>query len=171
MDNWIYEAKKSRNNGVYASFEEYKRVIKTLKVTPLLLPYDVQHEVCKELDKAIDFKPGGWDVYLQMYTERVPLKGIKSKFEVFGLDEKGNRYPVYQSDYFDMTPGFSHPELQNSWYSFKWYQDGVHAGGVVKMGDLCTESLVGSRFPTRHTLREAGYYIFVPNVPESEQAS
>lgn len=43
------------------------------------------------------------------------------------------------------------------------------AGGVVKMGDLYTDSLVGSRFPTRHILREKGYYIFVPNVPESEQ--
>lgn len=106
-----------------------------------------------------------------MYTERVPLKGIKSKFDMFGLDEKGNRYPVYQSDYFDMTPGFSHPELQNTWYSFKWYPDGIHAGGVVKMGYLYTESSVGSRLPTRHTLREDGYYIFVPNVLESEQAS
>lgn len=171
MDNWRYEAENSRNNRVFASFEEYKMAIKTLKVTPLLLPYDVQREVCKELDKALDFKPDGWDVYLRMYTERVPLKGIKSKFEVFGLDEKGNRYPVYQSDYFDMPPEFSPPELQNIWYSFKRYPDGIHAGGVVKMGDLYTKSSVGSRLPTRHTLREAGYYIFVPNVPESEQAS
>lgn len=169
MGNRAYDAEKTRNNNVFASFEEYKRGIKTLKVTPLLLPYDVQREVCKELDKALDFKPDGWDVYLQMYTERVPLKGIKSKFEVSGLDEKGNRYPVYQSDYFDMTPGFSHPELQNTWFSFKWYPDGIHAGGVVKMGYLYTESCVGSRLPTRHTLREAGYYIFVPNVPESEK--
>ena len=169
MINWMIEAEKSHNNRVFAEYEEYKRDIKTFKVTPLLLPYDVQREVCKELDKAIDFKPDGWDVYLQMYTERVPLKGIKSKFEVFGLDEKGNQYPVYQSDYFDMSPGFSHPELQNTWYSFKWYPDGIHAGGVVKMGNLYTESSVGSRLPTRHSLREAGYYIFVPNVPESEQ--
>lgn len=131
----------------------------------------MQQEVGKELDKALDFKPNGWDVYLQMYTERVPLKGIKSKFEVFGLDEKGNRYPVYQSDYFDMTPGFSHPELQNTWYSFKWYPYGIRAGGVVKMGDLYTESTVGSRLPTRHVLVPGGYTIFVPNVPESEQAS
>lgn len=169
MNNWMIEAEESRNNRVFAEYKEYKQDIKNLKVTPLLLPYDVQREVCKELGKAIDFKPDGWDVYLQMYTERVPLKGIKSKFEVFGLDEKGNRYPVYQSDYFDMTPGFSHPELQNTWYSFKRYSDGIHAGGVVEMGDLYTESYVSSRLPTRHTLREAGYYIFVPNVPESEQ--
>lgn len=101
----MHEAEKSHNNHVFAEYEEYKQRVKDLKVTPLLLPYDVQREVCKELDKALDFKPDGWDVYLQMYTERVPLKGIKSKFEVSGLDEKGNRYPVYQSDYFDMTPG------------------------------------------------------------------
>lgn len=169
MDNRVFESEKPRNNRVFAEYEEYKQDIKNLKVTPLLLPYDVQHEVCKELDKALDFKPEGWDVYLQMYTERVPLKGVRSKFEVFGMDEKGNRYPVYQSDYFDMTPGFSHPELQNTWFSFKWYPDGIHAGGVVKMGDLYTESSIGIRFPTRHSLLEAGYYIFVPNVPESEQ--
>lgn len=171
MDNWMIEAEKSRNNSVFSEYEEYKQCVKDLKVTTLLLPYEVQHEVCKELDKAIDFKPDGWDVYLQMYTERVPLKGIKSKFEVFGLDEKGNRYPVYQSGYFDMTPGFSHPELQNTWYSFKWYPDGTHAGGVVKMDDLYTASSVGRMFTTRHTLREGGYYIFVPNVPEGAQAS
>ena len=169
MNNWMHEAEKSRSNRVFAEYEDYKRDLKNLKVTPLLLPYDVQREVCKELDKAIDFKPDGWDVYLQMYTERVPLKGIKSKFEIFGLDEKGTRYPVYQSDYFDMSPGFSHPELQNTWYSFKWYLDGIHAGGVVRLGDLYTESSVGSRLPTRYTLREAGYYIFVPNVPESKK--
>lgn len=169
MNNWMHEAEKSRSNRVFAEYEDYKQDIKNLKVTPLLLPYDVQREVCKELDKAIDFKPDGWDVYLQMYTERVPLKGIKSKFEIFGLDEKGTRYPVYQSDYFDMSPGFSHPELQNTWYSFKWYLDGIHAGGVVRLGDLYTESSVGSRLPSRHILRDAGYYIFVPNVPESEK--
>ncbi len=169
MNNWMREAEKSRNNRVFAEYEEYKQRVKDLKVTPLLLPYDVQREVGKELGKAFDFKPEGWDVYLQMYTERVPLKGIRSKFEVFGLDEKGTRYPVYQSDYFDMPSGFSHPELQNTWYSFKWYPNGIHAGGVVKMGDLYTESSVGSRIPTRQTLREAGYYIFVSNVPESEQ--
>lgn len=170
MDNWMHEAEKSRNNGVYASFEEYKRNIKNLKVTPLLLPYEVQREVCKELDKALEFKPDGWDVYLQMYTERVPLKGIKSKFEVSGLDEKGNRYPVYQSDYFDMTPGFSHPELQNNWFSFKWYPHGVHAGGIVKMGKLFIENNPGSMWSLCDILLEDGYYIFVPNVPESEKA-
>ena len=171
MNDWIREAEKSHNNRVFAEYEEYKYLVKDRKVTPLVLPYDVQQEVGKELDKAIDFKPDGWDVYLQMYTERVPLKGIKSKFEVFGLDEKGNRYSVYQSDYFDVTPGFSHPELQNTWFSFKWYPHGVHAGGVVKMGGLCTESHVGSRIPTRQVLRGDGYTLFVPNVPESEQAS
>lgn len=106
-----------------------------------------------------------------MYTERVPLKGIRSKFEVFGLDEKGNRYPVYQSDYFDMTPGFSHPELQNTWYSFKWYPSGVHAGGISKNPALHIETKeVFSHEGYAPPLKEQ-YYIFVPNVPESEQAS
>ena len=171
MGKWMWEAEKSRNNRVLSEYEEYKQRVKDLKVTPLVLPYDAQQEVGKELYKALDFKPDGWDVYLTMYTERVPLKGIRSKFEVFGLDEKGTRYPVYQSDYFDMTPGFSHPELQNAWYSFKWYPDGIHAGGVVKMGEFYTESHAGSRIPTRHVLVPGGYTIFVPNVPESEQAS
>nr|DAS46446.1 MAG TPA: hypothetical protein [Caudoviricetes sp.] len=169
MDNWMHEAEKSHNNRAFAGYEEYKQRVKDLKVTPLVLPYYVQQEVGKELDKALDFKPDGWDVYLQMYTERVPLKGIRSKFEVFGLDEKGTRYPVYQSDYFDVTPCFSHPELQNTWFSFKWYPRGVHAGGVVNMGELYTESRVGSRLPTRHVLVPGGYTLFVPNVPESEQ--
>lgn len=171
MGNWMHEAEKSHNNRILAEYEEYKQRVKDLKVTPLVLPYDVRQEVCKELDKAIDFKPDGWDVYLQMYTERVPLKGIRSKFEVSGLDEKGTRYPVYQSDYFYMPPGFSHPELQNTWFSFKWYPHGVRAGGVVNMGGLYTESRVGSRIPKRHVLVPGGYTIFVPNVPESEQAS
>lgn len=170
MNNFMHEAEKSRNTHVFTEYEEYKQRVKDLKVTPLLLPYDVQREVGKELGKALDFKPGGWDVYLQMYTERVPLKGILSKFEVFGLDENGTRYPVYQSDYFDMTPGFSHPELQNTWYSFKWYPGGVHAGGVVNMRELYAKSNMGSRIPTRHVLVPGGYTIFVPNVPESEQA-
>ena len=169
MGNWMHEAEKSHNSRILAEYEEYKQRVKDLKVTPLVLPYDVRQEVCKELDKAIDFKPDGWDVYLQMYTERVPLKGVLSKFKVLGLDEKGTRYPVYQSDYFDMTPGFSHPELQNTWFSFKWYPRGVHAGGVVNMGELYTESRVGSRLPTRHVLVPGGYTLFVPNVPESEQ--
>lgn len=171
MDAELRFAQEKENHHQRLLYTEYKKDVKSLKVTPLLLPYDVQHEVCKELDKALDFKPGGWDVYLQMYTERVPLKGIKSKFEVFGLDEKGNRYPVYQSDYFDMTPGFSHPELQNTWYSFKWYPHGVRAGGIVKMDKLFIENNPGSMWSSRDILREDGYYIFVPNVPESEQAS
>ena len=169
MNNWMIEAEKSRNNRVFAEYEEYKQRVKDLKVTPLVLPYSAQQEVSKELDKALNFKPDVWDVYVQMYTERVPLKGIRSKFEVFGLDEKGTRYPVYQSDYFYMPPGFSHPELQNTWFSFKWYPHGVRAGGVVNMRELYTESRVGSRIPTRHVLVPGGYTIFVPNVPESEQ--
>lgn len=171
MNNWMIEAEKSRNNRVFAEYEAYKHLVKDLKVTPLALPYSAKQEVGKELDKALDFKPDGWDVYLQMYTERVPLKGVLSKFMVFGLDEKGTRYPVYQSDYFDMPPDFSHPELQNTWYSFKWYPHGVHAGGVVNMGGLYTESSAGSKLPTRHVLVPGGYTLFVPNVPESEQAS
>ena len=171
MDAELRFAQEKGNAKQKSLYTEYKKYVKSLKVTPLLLPYDVQHEVCKELDKALNFKPDVWDVYLQMYTERVPLKGIKSKFEVFGLDEKGNRYPVYQSDYFDMTPGFSHPELQNTWYSFKWYPHGVRAGGIVKMDKLFIETNPGSTWSHRDVLREGGYHIFVPNVPESEQAS
>lgn len=169
MNNWFYDATEARNIRVFAEYEEYKQVIKDHKVTPLTLPCYVQQEVGKELDKALDSKPDGWDVYLQMYTERVPLKGIRSKFEIFGLDEKGTWYPVYKSDYFDMPSGFSHPELQYNWFSFKWYPYGIHAGGVVKIGELYTESYVGSRLPARHTLVNGGYTIFVPNVPESEQ--
>lgn len=171
MDAELRFAQEKENHHQSLLYTEYKKDIKSLKVTPLLLPYDVQQETCKELDKALDFKPDGWDVYVQMYTERVPLKGIRSKFEVFGLDEKGNRYPVYQSDYFEMPMGFSHPELQDKWHSFKWYPHGVHAGGIVKMGILFIETNPGSMWGRRATLREAGYYIFVPNVPESEQAS
>lgn len=169
MNNCFYEATESRNIRVFAEYEEYKQVIKDHKVTPLTLPYYVQQEVGKEPDKALDFKPDEWDVYIRMYTERVPLKGILSKFEIFGMDEKGKHYLVYQSDYFEMPAGFSHPELQNTWFSFKWYPYGIHAGGVVKMGELYTESYSGSRIPTRHVLRGGGYTIFVPNVPESEQ--
>lgn len=171
MNTWMYEAGKSRNNRVFAEYEAYKQRVKDLKVTPLVLPYAVQQEVCKELDKALDFKPNGWDVYLQVYTERVPLKGIRSKFEIAGRDENGNRYPVYKSDVFEMPARFSHPALQKHWCSFKWYPGGIHAGGVVNMGELYTESLVGSRIPTRHVIRGGGYTLFVPNVPESEQAS
>lgn len=59
MNNWMREAEKSRNNRVFTEYEEYKQRVKDLKVTPLLLPYDVQREVGKELGKALDFKPGG----------------------------------------------------------------------------------------------------------------
>ena len=152
-------------------YEKNRQVMRDLKVTPLRIPYDVKQEVCGELERAIEYKPDWWDVYLQMYTERVPLKGIKSKFEVFGLDDKGNRYPVYQSDYFDMPPGFSHPELQNNWFSFKWYPSGVHAGGISKNPALHIETKeVYTREGYAPPLHEQ-YYIFVPNVPESEQAS
>ena len=95
-------------------YEKNRQVIRDLQVTPLRIPYAVNQEVCAELERAIEYKPDGWDVYVQMYTERVPLKGIRSKFEVFGLDEKGTRYLVYRSDFFEMPPSFSHPELQNT---------------------------------------------------------
>nr|DAJ20969.1 MAG TPA: hypothetical protein [Siphoviridae sp. ctEci12] len=171
MDAELRFAQEKENRHQRLLYAEYKKDIKALKVTPLLLPYDVQQETCKELDKALEFKPDGWDVYLQMYTEHLPLKGIRSKFEVCGLDEKGNRYPLYQSDYFEMPRGFSHPELQDTWYSFKWYPQGVHAGGIVKMDKLFIENNPGSMWSERDVLREDGYHIFVPNVPESEQAS
>ena len=110
-------------------------------------------------------------MYVQMYAERVPLKGIQSKFEVFGLDEKGNRYPVYKSDFFEMPAGFSHPALQKHWYSFKWYPSGVHARGISKIEAFHIETKeVFSREGYAPPLHEQ-YYIFVPNVPESEQAS
>lgn len=150
-------------------YKENRNIIQGLKVTPLRLPYDVQQEVCAELERAIEYKPDGWDVYLQMYTERVPLKGMQSKFEVFGTDKKGNRYPVYKSDIFDMPASFAHPELQNTWFSFKWYPHGIHAGGISKFEALHIE--------TKDVLAREGYapplhdkyYIFVPNVPESEK--
>lgn len=152
-------------------YEKNRQVIRDLQVTPLRIPYAVNHEVCAELERAIEYKPDGWDVYLQMYTELVPLKGVRSKFEVFGLDEKGTRYPVYRSDFFEMPPSFSHPELQNMWFSFKWYPSGVHAGGISKNPALHMEAKeVYTREGYAPPLHEQ-YYIFVPNVPESEQAS
>lgn len=87
-------------------YEKNRQVIRDLQVTPLRIPYAVNQEVCAELERAIEYKPDGWDVYLQMYTELVPLKGVRSKFEVFGLDEKGTRYPVYRSDFFEMPRAF-----------------------------------------------------------------
>lgn len=152
-------------------YEKNRQVIRDLRVTPLRIPYAVNQEVCAELERAMEYNPDGWDVYLQMYTELVPLKGVRSKFEVFGLDEKGNRYPVYQSDYFDMPANFAHPELQNTWFSFKWYPEGIHAGGISKFEALHIETKeVFSRVGYAPPLHEQ-YYIFVPNVPESEQAS
>lgn len=157
-----------RRNRIY---KENRKIIQGLKVTPLRLPYGVHQEVCGELERALEYKPDGWDVYLQMYTERVPLKGVRSKFEVFGVDEKGTRYPVYQSDFFEMPPSFSHPELQNTWFSFKWYPSGVHAGGISKFEALHIETKdVFTRKGYAPPIHEQ-YYIFVPNVPESEQAS
>lgn len=151
--------------------EKNRQIIRDLQVTPLRIPYAVNREVCAELERAIEYKPDGWDVYLQMYTELVPLKGVRSKFEVFGLDEKGTRYPVYRSDFFEMPPSFSHPELQNTWFSFKWYPSGVHAGGISKNLALHIEAKeVYTREGYAPPLHEQ-YYIFVPNVPESEQAS
>lgn len=148
MDAELRFAQQKDNTKQKSLYAEYKKEVQSLKVTPLLLPYDVQQEICKE---------------------RLPLKGIRSKFEIFGLDEKGTLYPVYQADYFEMPMGFSHPELQYNWYSFKWYQHGVHAGGIVKMDKLFIETNPGSMWSQREVLRENGYYIFVPNVPESEQ--
>ncbi len=135
--------------------------IKRLKVTPLRLPYAARQETCKELENAILFKPDGWNVYLRMYTEQVPLKGIRSKFDVFGLDEKGNRYQVYQSYYFEMPMNFSLPYLQNEYRSFKWYPSGVHAMGVSKHAPKNIEPRAD--FMRKH------YYIFVPNTPENER--
>lgn len=155
-----------RRNRIY---KENRKIIQGLKVTPLRLPYGVHQEVCGELERALEYKPDGWDVYLQMYTERVPLKGIRSKFDVSGTDKKGNRYPVYQSDYFDMPASFAHPELQNTWFSFKWYPHGIHAGGISKFEALHIETKdVFAREGYAPPLHDK-YYIFVPNVPESEQ--
>lgn len=151
-------------------YKKNRQVMRDLKVTPLRIPYYVKQEVCGELERALEYKPDGWDVYLQMYTERIPLKGIRSKFEVFGLDEKGTRYPVYQSDYFDMPPSFSHPELQNNWFSFKWYPRGVHAGGISKNFALHIEAKEAYTREGHAPPLHEQYYIFVPNVPESEQA-
>lgn len=152
-------------------YEKNRQVIRDLQVTPLRIPYAVNQEVCAELERAIEYKPDGWDVYLQMYTELVPLKGVRSKFEVFGLDEKGTRYPVYRSDFFEMPPSFSRPELQNTWFSFKWYPSGVHAGGISKNPALHIEAKeVYTREGYAPPLHEQ-YYIFVPNVPEGKQAS
>lgn len=152
-------------------YKENRKIIQGLKVTPLRLPYGVHQEVCGELERALEYKPDGWDVYLQMYTERVPLKGIRSKFKVFGMDKKGNLYPAYQSDYFDMPASFAHPELQNTWFSFKWYPEGIHAGGISKFEALHIETKdVFAREGYAPPLHDK-YYIFVPNVPESEQAS
>nr|DAM33637.1 MAG TPA: hypothetical protein [Caudoviricetes sp.] len=152
-------------------YKKTLQVMRGLQVTPLRIPYAVKQEVCAELERAIEYKPDGRDVCVQMYTERVPLKGIRSKFEVFGLDKKGTRYPVYQSDYFDMPPCFSHPALQKHWYIFKWYPAGVHAGGISKNTALHIEAKdVFTREGYAPPLHEQ-YYIFVPNVPESERAS
>ena len=71
-----------------AMYKKNRQLIRDLRVTPLRLPYGVQQEVCGELERALEYKPNGWDVYIQMYTERVPLKGIRAKFEVFGTDKK-----------------------------------------------------------------------------------
>lgn len=155
-----------RRNRIY---KENRQLIRDLKVTPLRLPYGVQQEVCGELERALEYNPDGWDVYLQMYTERVPLKGIRAKFEVFGTDKKGNRYPVYQSDYFDMPANFAHPSLQKHWFSFKWYPEGIHAGGISKYEALHIETKdVFARNGYAPPLCQQ-YYIFVPNVPESKQ--
>ncbi len=157
----LLEERKVRGRLMCESYEANLQEIKRLQVTPLRLPSEVQQETCKELDNAVLFKPEGWNVYLRMYTERLPLKGIRSKFEVFGMDEKGNRYPVYQSNYFEMPMSFSHPYLQNVWHSFKWYPRGVHTEGVSKNAPKDIERRAD--FMHKH------YYIFVPNTPENER--
>jgi hypothetical protein len=165
---------KFLQNKIEYQSKRYKKnlqLMRDFKVTPLRIPYAVNQEVCAELERVVEYKPDGRDVYLQMYTKRVPLKGIQSKFEVFGLDEQGNQYPVYQSDFFEMPARFSHPELQNNWFSFKWYPSGVHAGGISKNEALHIETKeVFSREGCAPPLQEQ-YYIFVPNVPESEKTS
>ena len=152
-----------------AMYKKNPQVIRGLKVTPLRLPYGVQQEVCGELERALEYKPDGWDVYLQMYTERVPMKGIQSKFEIAGRDENGNRYPVYKSDVFEMPESFSHPALQKHCCSFKGYPGGIHAGGISKFEALHIEAKdVFTREGYAPPLHDK-YYIFVPNVPESEK--
>lgn len=155
------EERKARGRSIREEYEANLQEIKRLQVTPLRLPSEVQQETCKELENAVRFKPDGWNVYLRMYTERLPLKGIRSKFEVFGLDEKGNRYPAYQSNYFEMPMSFSHPYLQNEWRSFKWYPSGVHAEGVSKNAPKDIE--------WRADFMYTHYYIFIPNTPENER--
>lgn len=62
-------------------------------------------------------------------------------------------------------------ELQNTWFSFKWYPEGIHAGGISKFEVLHIETKdVFARDGYAPPLHDK-YYIFVPNVPESEQAS
>lgn len=77
--NKFLQAKIEHQNNMY---KKNLQVMRDLQVTPLRIPYAVNQEVCAELGRAIEYKPDGWDVYLQMYTERVPLKGIQSKFEI-----------------------------------------------------------------------------------------
>lgn len=62
MDAELRFAQQKDNAKQKSLYAEYKKDIKSLKVTPLLLPYDVQQETCKELDKALEFKPDGCDV-------------------------------------------------------------------------------------------------------------
>lgn len=167
LSRFHQEQIEHRNN----MYKKNRQVMRDLKVTPLRIPYAVKQEVCGELERAIEYKQDGWDVYLQMYTERLPMKGIQSKFEIAWRDENGNRYPVYKSDVFEMPARFSHPKLQNTWFSFKWYPSGVHAGGISKNTALHIEAKdVFTREGYAPPLHEQ-YYIFVPNVPESEQAS
>ncbi len=150
---------KARERSIREVYETNLQEIKRLLVTPLRLPYEVQQETGKELENAIHFKPEGWNVYLRMYTEKLPLKGIRSKFEIFGLDEKNNKYPVYQSNYFQMPMSFSHPYLQNVWRSFKWYPSGVHADGVSKNAPKDIE--------WRTDFMYEHYYIFIPNTAKN----
>lgn len=169
MRAYISRYAQEQLNRRMETYENNRQIMRDLKVTPLRLPYAVYQDVCAELERAIEYKPDGWDVYLQMYTERVPLKGIQSKFEIAGRDEAGKRYPVFKSDVFDMSENFAHPATLKHWCSFKWYPDGVHTWGITKEEALHIEP--------REVFTRAGYspplskqyYIFIPNVPESEQ--
>ena len=60
------QAKIEHQNNMY---KKNRQVMRDLKVSPLRIPYAVKQEVCGELERALEYKPDGWDVYLQMYTE------------------------------------------------------------------------------------------------------
>ena len=164
--SWFQQEQIEHRNRIY---KENRKIIQGLKVTPLRLPYGVHQEVCGELERALEYKPDGWDVYLQMYTERVPLKGIRSKFDVFGTDKKvtGTRCT---SPITSICPRASHtlsyktPGLVSSGTRMAYTP-----GGISKFEALHIETKdVFAREGYAPPLHDK-YYIFVPNVPESEQ--